>query len=95
MATNPSDMMDVLSLQDIVFDKIFPLLSMKDIFQLRAVSKKYNSRVAEYFQTQTKVVIDESALKDFRPKADCVRPINLMAANTGKASWNFVSRQNS
>jgi len=85
-ATKSTDMMDVLMSQDIIFDKIFPLLDMKDIFQLRATNKKHHDMVMEYFKGQKKVVIDGAALMNFKPKEGCPRPINIMAASTGKVT---------
>lgn len=87
MATKTkTDMIDVLSLQDIIYDRIFPLLDMRDIFRLRGASRAYRKMVTEYFQGQKHLVIDEVTLLQYKPKKDCLRPINVMAANTGKVT---------
>ena len=83
------DWTKILSQSDVIFFKIFPCLTPKDLFRLRATNKSCYALVNDYFKSHTSLVIDSAFLQSWTRKGhlgdsnNAIKPINLLANHTG------------
>ena len=85
------DWTEILPQKDVIFFKIFPCLTPKDLFKLRATNKSCYALVNDYFKSHTSLVIDSAFLQGWTRKGhlglgdsnNAIKPINLLADHTG------------
>uniref|UniRef100_A0A8D8LZF2 F-box/LRR-repeat protein 15 n=3 Tax=Cacopsylla melanoneura TaxID=428564 RepID=A0A8D8LZF2_9HEMI len=91
MESKPPELVDLLW-NDVIFQYIFPLLSMKDLYQLRATNKSYKELVEEYlFQLKSlhlhseQLYLQKFGLDAFQVLSSCCS--NLRKVNFTACSW--------
>ena len=83
------DWTKILPQNDVIFFKILPCLTPKDLFKLRATNKSCYALVNDYFKSHTSLVIDSAFLQGWTRKGhqgdsnNAIKPINLLADHTG------------
>ena len=83
------DWTKILPQNDVIFFKIFPCLTPKDLFRLRATNKSCYALVNDYFKSHTSLVIDSAFLQGWTRKGhqgtsnNAIKPINMLANHTG------------
>lgn len=75
---------DVLNWPDVIFTSILPLLTWKDLFNLRAASKDYYRLVQAYISEKTKFVLNDNTLRQCKSKDGCpLTSLKAIAQNMG------------